>query len=146
MSKEESKQQEPRQEVYYLEQTGEIDRAAIIAKAQEQKRQNNQELEEISNKISVLIQEGEEQISRKYQKGIFVIGNTGAGKSTLVNYLADSELVYRKKYYENSAESEWKIDVLNPSSELEKIKISDKMQSETTIPNYWFDSKKNLVF
>jgi energy-coupling factor transporter ATP-binding protein EcfA2 len=70
---------------------------------------------------------------------VLVLGNTGVGKSTLVNYLAGAELVAVKKGF-----GKMLISVPKPISP--KMKVSHKLVSETTVPNSWKDVDTNIVY
>jgi putative ribosome biogenesis GTPase RsgA len=49
-------------------------------------------------KMRNLFEEGISKIRNAENKdGVIVIGNTGAGKSTLINYLLGCKMVYKKK-------------------------------------------------
>jgi predicted GTPase len=67
-----------------------------------------------------------------------VIGDTGAGKSTLVNYIADNPLVAKKIKLGQYA--------IEAPKQLGNVIIGANFQSVTTMPNKWIDSKGNTYW
>jgi predicted GTPase len=78
-------------------------------------------------KISVLI-EGNERIGEHTNKAALLMGNTGAGKSTLAHALCGIEL----QAILDDETGNLLIDAMQP---LDNIKIGNRMSSETTVPN-----------
>jgi flagellar biosynthesis GTPase FlhF len=90
-------------------------------------------------KIFELVAEGNQRISGSEDEAIFLLGKTGAGKSTLAHALSGKALVG----FENDDEDM----VIKAKTPLETIKIGDTSNSETTIPNkcYAKDGDKKIV-
>ena len=90
---------------------------------------NNQinNLDEIQKLISL----GESKLTKEKQ-AVIVIGDTGEGKSTLINYIAQNKLYAEKKGYPLKY-------IVNTDNQLGDIKIGNTSVSETTIPNKWID-------
>jgi len=86
-----------------------------------------------------LIEEGKAQLSNHDdEKVLLVIGKTGVGKSTLINYLSGAELVATKKGFGGY--------VLNVKEQVGNIKIGHSNVSETTVPNKWYDEKTGITY
>ncbi len=114
---------------------------------------------------------------------VLVMGATGAGKSTLVNYLSGVELSYitaivndtNKKYIYNSqdvinlkiskennpkitedisitefneknTDNSWNIKSISFQNEKNNVKIGHEIESQTKLPNSWYDGKNNLLY
>lgn len=96
------------------------------------------EIKELKEKIS----EGEKSISKQLdikdvENTVLVIGGTGAGKSTILNYLAGNTLSIQKGP---------KGFILDVDTKDNNIKIGHK-GSETKVPNSWYDqTTKTLYF
>jgi Ran GTPase-activating protein (RanGAP) involved in mRNA processing and transport/energy-coupling factor transporter ATP-binding protein EcfA2 len=86
--------------------------------------------------VSELIREGNDRLQEHGKKGILLLGNTGAGKSTLAHLLSGIEL----QAIRDNATNKLVIDAMYP---LENIAIGHKMTSETKIPNKCF--AKDLI-
>lgn len=86
-----------------------------------------------------LIKQGDEQIIVNDDSFIIVCGDTGSGKSTLINYLIGEQLEAFKPI--NSRKL--CIDTVNPSVD---IKIGHSKTSETLIPNNAKDSVNGIVY
>ncbi|WP_425360854.1 hypothetical protein [Candidatus Tisiphia endosymbiont of Ceraclea dissimilis] len=82
----------------------------------------------IIKEVLDLIQEGNDRLQEHGKKGILLLGNTGAGKSTLAHLLSGIEL----QAIRDNATNKLVIDAMYP---LENIAIGHKMTSETKIPN-----------
>ena len=99
----------------------------------------------INNQLDSTIKEIKHKIRQGYKNiehennTVLVLGNTGVGKSTLVNYLAGAELLAEKKGF-----GKMLISVPKPISS--KMKVSHKLVSETSIPNSWKDAKTKTVY
>jgi energy-coupling factor transporter ATP-binding protein EcfA2 len=91
-------------------------------------------IKEIKNKIT----EGYQSIHSE-DKVILVIGNTGSGKSTLVNYLAGAKLIAEKKGF-------GKLLITVPEPVSSEMRVSHKLKSETAIPNSWKDNTTGVVY
>ncbi|WP_375318672.1 hypothetical protein [Candidatus Tisiphia endosymbiont of Oplodontha viridula] len=81
--------------------------------------------------MSDLIRDGNDRLQEHGKKGILLLGNTGAGKSTLAHLLSGKKL---KAIMDNETD-ELVIDAMQP---LADIVIGHKMSSETRIPNKCF--------
>lgn len=77
--------------------------------------------------VSILI-DGNEKISGSNDRAILLMGNTGAGKSTLAHAFCEVGL----QAIVNDETGDLLIDALQP---LDTIKIGTQMSSETTVPN-----------
>lgn len=91
-------------------------------------------IKEIKNKIT----EGYQAIHAE-DEVILVIGNTGSGKSTLVNYLAGARLIAEKKGF-------GKLLIAVPEPISSEMRVSHKLKSETAIPNSWKDNNTGIVY
>ncbi|MBL8676338.1 MAG: 50S ribosome-binding GTPase [Alphaproteobacteria bacterium] len=101
----------------------------------------------ILEKTLALIDLGEKELSKHTdQESILVIGRTGVGKSTLVNYLTNPENMHVINYKNPKSSSFGKgklvIDLKNNS--IKSPAIGHAMDSETTVPNKW--SGQNVVY
>ena len=101
----------------------------------------------VLKEISALVTEGNDRINHVAENGILVLGKTGAGKSTLVHFLAGSKL---QSIFDDQI-GEFLIDTLQPQpikgirivhdkviveqSGSSEIRIGHSPLSETTIPN-----------
>ncbi|WPX99760.1 Putative GTP-binding and tetratricopeptide repeat-containing protein (plasmid) [Candidatus Megaera polyxenophila] len=93
-------------------------------------------------KLQWLIKSGYANISNnKIEQSVLVVGDTGNGKSTLVNALTDKRLEshFVKKGMKGSY-------VINLSSDEQGATIGATAVSETTIPKSWFDQKSKIVY
>jgi energy-coupling factor transporter ATP-binding protein EcfA2 len=103
---------------------------------------------EIINKIVEKIELGNKQIHSEAEKAILLIGRTGAGKSTLVNYLTNPEsleVVLNKDPENEYDEGTLVIDVIGPKK-AHSPEIGHKKDSETTIPNKWQSEDGKLTY
>jgi hypothetical protein len=108
---------------------------------------NDAEIPQI-NEIIEKIELGNKQIHSEAKKAILVIGKTGAGKSTLVNYLTNPEnleVVLNKDLENSDDEGDLVIDVIE-SKKANLPKIGHKKDSETTVPNKWQDSEIDPLY
>jgi energy-coupling factor transporter ATP-binding protein EcfA2 len=108
---------------------------------------NDAEIPQI-NEIIKKIELGNKQIHSKAEKAILVIGKTGAGKSTLVNYLTNPEnleVVLNKEPENEYDEGTLVIDVIGPKK-ANSPKIGHNKDSETTIPNKWQSKDGELIY
>ncbi|PCJ28964.1 MAG: hypothetical protein COA94_03160 [Rickettsiales bacterium] len=102
---------------------------AVIFPAEDIEGKFSAEHSEIIQTISSRICEGNDRIAKeKHPQAILLIGNTGAGKSTLAHALSGRGL---QGIVEDET-GELLIDALHPT---EDIVIGHQMTSETTIPN-----------
>ncbi|WP_375331722.1 hypothetical protein [Candidatus Tisiphia endosymbiont of Temnostethus pusillus] len=81
--------------------------------------------------VSDLIRDGNDRLQEHGKKGILLLGNTGAGKSTLAHLFSGREL---QAIFDNETD-ELVIDAMQP---LANIVIGHKLASETKIPNKCF--------
>jgi hypothetical protein len=88
--------------------------------------------------IKKLIYDGSEKFNIVDQKVVLVLGDTGAGKSTLINYLVGKKLHVLKRPFRKSVI----IDVLDNHS----CKIGHGFSSETLLPSTVVDSDSGLVY
>ncbi|WP_341747855.1 leucine-rich repeat domain-containing protein [Candidatus Tisiphia endosymbiont of Dascillus cervinus] len=88
--------------------------------------------------VSNLIRDGNDRLQEHGKKGILLLGNTGAGKSTLAYVLTGREL----QAIIDDETSELVIDAMQP---LADIVIGHKLSSETKIPNKCFAKDKDLI-
>lgn len=103
--------------------------------------------------IEVLIEEGNKQISNyttnSSKEHVIVVGDTGVGKSTVVNYVTDAKLRVKtiKKQSGSSMESKTVID-LDPSDKHfdKRPMIGHDSDSATIIPNCYEDPNSNKVY
>jgi tetratricopeptide (TPR) repeat protein len=79
-------------------------------------------------RVSSLIRDGNDRLQERTDKGILLLGNTSAGKSTLAHLLSGRKLQGIK----DEETGDMIIDALQP---LKDIVIGHKMASETKIPN-----------
>lgn len=90
-----------------------------------------------------MVQKGNKVLSEYNDKEVvLVIGKTGVGKSTLVNYLSGNEVEAADcdgEYFIKAKESPYKesAPVISPP---------DKLESETTIPNRWHDKSTGVIY
>lgn len=103
---------------------------------------NQEEVEQSQRMLNLtleLISKGNEQLSKQAaDEAILLIGRTGVGKSTLVNYLADPKNMHATWYKAPQVKygkGKLVLDVKNQEGSL--AKVGHKMDSETTIPNRW---------
>lgn len=95
-------------------------------------------IKESIEKTFSLIEEGKQKLSNHDdEEVVLVIGKTGVGKSTLINYLSGAELVAAKKGFGGY--------VLNVKDQVGNIKIGHSNVSETTIPNKWHDQNTGIT-
>lgn len=66
---------------------------------------------------------------------VLVIGQTGVGKSTLINYLSGAELIYNSDF-----------DYLEVKNQVGKIAVGHGAESMTTVPNQWHDREHSLTY
>jgi len=96
---------------------------------------NSLQPQEIHNneisKIQELISLGDGKITKE-KEAVIVVGDTGEGKSTLINYIAQNNLYAEKKGYPPKY-------IINTDNQLGDIKIGNTSISETTVPNRWID-------
>ncbi|MDD9334877.1 MAG: hypothetical protein PV347_02365 [Rickettsiaceae bacterium] len=78
--------------------------------------------------VSSLIRDGNDRLQEHGKKGILLLGDTGAGKSTLAHVFTGRKLQAIK----NGVTNEMVIDAMQP---LDDIVIGHKLASETKIPN-----------
>lgn len=91
--------------------------------------------------INKLIAHGNKIITKENEVILFM-GDTGSGKSTLVNYLSGNKLIAKKKERGGLENNKIVIDTINNNN----VKINHTTVSETTVPNKWFDNNNNLVY
>lgn len=78
--------------------------------------------------ISALIREGNDRLHNHYQQGILLLGNTGAGKSTLAHLLSNQPL----QTIFNDELEKYVVDAIYPTDQLV---IGRRIAYETTVPN-----------
>ena len=88
----------------------------------------NIDVSEETLRVNELIREGNDRLQEGSQKGILLLGRTGAGKSTLAHLLIGRGL----QAIEDEQTGTLVIDAMRP---LQDIIISNNMTSETKIPN-----------
>ncbi|MFP3018079.1 MAG: hypothetical protein ACEY3E_04140 [Candidatus Tisiphia sp.] len=88
--------------------------------------------------VSHLIRDGNNRLQGHGKKGILLLGNTGAGKSTLAHLFSGRKL---QAIFDNETD-ELVIDAMQP---LDDIVIGHKLASETKIPNKCFAKDKDLI-
>ena len=96
----------------------------------------------ITQSLIEFINDGKKKMSNTgcQKKAIMVLGLTGVGKSTLVNYLNDVPLKCEKK------NGQWRIDLANPNVTLTcKFKIGHK-DSETLYPSACTPEGKHVTY
>ncbi|WP_425364487.1 hypothetical protein [Candidatus Tisiphia endosymbiont of Mystacides longicornis] len=81
--------------------------------------------------VSELIREGNDRLQEHGKKGLLLLGNTGAGKSTLAHLLSGRKL----QAIRDDETAELVIEAMQP---LTDIVIGHKLASETKIPNKCF--------
>lgn len=92
--------------------------------------------------IRELIEMGIEKITKSPEDydTVLVVGTTGVGKSTLVNYLTDARFKIEKKY------NSYLIN-LDELDQRNRPRIgNDVDSSQTTIPNMWRDDVHRIIF
>jgi len=117
-----------------------LEREEWVLEAKEQKRHPTAESKAEVDDIEDILHEIEIRdaaIGNNVQQAIIVLGTTGDGKSTLVNYLSDEPLVVKQDeirgYY---------IDTDNPEA---KIKIGHA-GATTTLPNRWTNATSGVTY
>jgi len=90
-------------------------------------------------KLKWLIKTGLETIDKKLDKSVLVIGDTGTGKSTLVNALINKKL--ESVWIEDNAEFQIKL-----IKGQEGATIGSTSVSETSLPKSWFDSNTGITY
>jgi predicted GTPase len=97
-------------------------------------------LEESIQEVELLIKKGSAKIGEeKVEQAVIVVGQTGHGKSSLVNYLAGAKLTAKHQGYP----PELYIDAQQPVGE---INIVHGTISGTSIPNKFFDAKTGITY
>jgi len=90
-------------------------------------------------KLQWLIKSGLEVIDKKFDQSVLVIGNTGSGKSTLINALTGKKL--ESIFIEDSGEFQIRL-----AKGQQGAVIGDTAVSETTVPKSWFDNKTGVTY
>ncbi len=93
--------------------------------------------EVIANSIA-LMKRGDTVVDNNMRPAVLIVGKTGAGKSTLVNYLAGVELTAKE------IRGDLFIDLKQPRGD--SIKIGHSASSETTIPNKWISNNGTIYW
>ncbi|WP_375332840.1 MULTISPECIES: hypothetical protein [unclassified Candidatus Tisiphia] len=88
--------------------------------------------------VSNLIRDGNDRLQEHGKNGILLLGNTGAGKTTLAHVFSGREL---QAIFDDET-NEMVIEAKQPFND---IVIGHKMASETKIPNKCFAKDKNLI-
>ncbi|WP_417905067.1 hypothetical protein [Candidatus Tisiphia endosymbiont of Micropterix aruncella] len=88
--------------------------------------------------VSELIRDGNDCLQERTTVGILLVGNTGAGKSTLAHLLGGKDL----KAIRDINGGKLLIDAVHPSKD---IIIGHKLASETKIPNKCLDLTKGIT-
>ncbi|WP_341757468.1 hypothetical protein [Candidatus Tisiphia endosymbiont of Ditula angustiorana] len=88
--------------------------------------------------VSNLIRDGNDRLQEYGKKGILLLGNTGAGKSTLAHVFSGRKL---QAIFDDETD-ELVIDAMEL---LDDIVIGHKLASETKIPNKCFAKDKDLI-
>ena len=97
----------------------------------------------ITQSLIEFISDGKKKMTNEgcQKKAIMVLGYTGVGKSTLVNYLNDVPLKCERKN-----DGQWRIDLANPNVTLTcKFKIGHK-DSETLYPSACTPEGKQVTY
>ncbi|MDD9334637.1 MAG: hypothetical protein PV347_01075 [Rickettsiaceae bacterium] len=102
--------------------------AVKLFEIEDEDNQFNNDEQATIQQVSSLIRDGNDHLQERGKKAVLVIGNTGAGKSTLTHALAGRKL---QAILDNETE-EFVIDAKQP---LNDIVIGHKMASESKIPN-----------
>jgi len=93
-------------------------------------KQGNNDIELIKANIDT----GREAIKGKVNdceaNAVLFLGNSGAGKTTLINYLISNKLKIIKQGFPPKK-------VLEAEKSIDSLKIGHKISSETTLPNIW---------
>ncbi|WP_010301687.1 hypothetical protein [Candidatus Odyssella thessalonicensis] len=95
------------------------------------------EIEEVDQTIDSDLEDLRRNNSQ-WDEMICTIGNTGDGKSTLINFLAGKELKPTR-----SARGGWLVDVIDPIPGMEP---GHTHASQTATPRYWYDPDKRRVY
>jgi tetratricopeptide (TPR) repeat protein/predicted GTPase len=91
-----------------------------------------------TQKVKALIDQGNAKINSTLEESILVVGNTGSGKSTIINALLDRELVIVKKG--------WKYGVDLKPNQKKCAQIGMDFSSQTTLPQYYVHDSKGEVY
>ncbi|WP_341755608.1 hypothetical protein [Candidatus Tisiphia endosymbiont of Ptychoptera albimana] len=124
------------------QQTEVVEKARQEALAEQARQQEAERVEQQTNlkeqeevktikEVVVLIRDGNDRLQEHGKKGILLLGNTGAGKSTLAHLFSGREL---QAIFDDETD-ELVIDAMQP---LANIVIGHKLASETKIPNKCF--------
>ena len=89
---------------------------------------NSKPWDDAMRQVAALIREGNDRLQDHHQQGIILLGNTGAGKTTLAHLLSGQRL---QAIYDDQLD-EYLVDAIQPTNQLT---IGHQMASETTIPN-----------
>ena len=95
--------------------------------------------------IHFKIKKGKKLMKTQNNKAIIVIGKTGVGKSTMVNFLSGAEMEIKHEEIIQDGKKR-NIMYLAPKKQLGKVKVGCKASSETTIPNRWVDVKNDVIY
>jgi hypothetical protein len=105
---------------------------------------NGMKSSDISNglditKLELLIDKEAREIVGTVENAVIFIGDTGEGKSSLINYIAGNELFAED---DGCGDGGYVIKAVKP---LDKIVIGNSTASQTTTPNKWVD-KNGIVY
>lgn len=85
-----------------------------------------------------LIEHGKSSLSKNLnERVVLVIGQTGVGKSTLINYLSGARL---------TAVDDYGDFILHVENQVGEIEIGHEATSKTTVPNKWHDQINDIIY
>ncbi len=90
-------------------------------------------------KLKKLMKEGHNKLTEKAQETVIVIGDTGSGKSTIINQLRDKAIRIVKKSLGRFA-----LELEEGQQDTSKIGVG--FASETTLPSSYVDKKNNILY
>lgn len=97
-----------------------------------------------------LISKGQQILSEhEDESAVLVIGNTGVGKSTLVNYLSGVKLKKVEREVEKYAYGRQETiieEVLEVDKSVGQVMIGHDSSSMTAVPNKWHDNQTNITY